>query len=144
MQEYREVIMDETELIQLVQAINKKFYDLIYADPWLKTMFEVVAQEVIEVQQTDFMVGALGGPIRYCGRSPKDAHPHLYVTEEIWQRREAHLISAFEALNVDPNFSERWLKIDKAFKKAIVKNSVDECTKRFFTDEIISLEKKVA
>lgn len=136
--------MNEDNLIELVKSINKKFYDLIYADPWLKSMFEIVPQEVIEAQQTDFMVGALGGPKMYCGRSPKDAHPHLYVTEEIWQRRETHLKAAFEALDVDLEFSEKWLKIDEAFKKAIVKNSIDECSKRFFTDDIISIGKKAA
>lgn len=132
--------MKDFELTNLVRAINKNFYDRIYADPWLKKMFEIVPQEVIESQQSDFMVGALGGPVMYCGRSPKDAHPHLFVTEEIWQRREEHLKAAFEELNVDPDFAKKWIRIDEAFKKAIVKSSIDQCEKRFFTDEIISLD----
>lgn len=136
--------MNDEELTLLVKAINKNFYDRVYADPWLKKMFEIVPQEVIESQQSDFMVGALGGPVLYCGRSPKDAHPHLYVTEEIWQRREEHLKAAFEELKVDTAIAERWIKIDEAFKKAIVKTSLDQCEKRFFTDEIISLDKKAS
>ena len=136
--------MNDDELYEVVKAINKNFYDRIYADSWLAKMFEIVPQDVIESQQTDFMVGALGGPVKYRGRSPKDAHPHLYVTEEIWQRREDHLLATFEELKIDKKIAQRWLKIDNAFKQAIVKKSIDECEKRFFTDEIISLGKKAA
>ncbi len=136
--------MDNDELFEIVQLINKNFYDRVYADPWLRKMFEIVPQDVIESQQTDFMVGALGGPVRYRGRSPKDAHPHLFVTEEIWQRREDHLLATFKELNIDDQIATKWLKIDNAFKQAIIKSSLDECEKRFFTDEIISLDKKAA
>ena len=136
--------MNDDALFEIVKAINKNFYDRVYADPWLAKMFEIVPQEVIESQQTDFMVGALGGPVRYRGRSPKDAHPHLYVTEEIWQRREEHLLATFEELKVGESIAQKWLKIDNAFKQSIVKNSIDECQKRFFTDEIVSLRKKAA
>lgn len=136
--------MNDDELFEIVKAVNKNFYDRIYADPWLNKMFEIVPQDVIESQQTDFMVGALGGPVRYRGRSPKDAHPHLYITEEVWQRRENHLLATFKELNLDEKFAQRWLKIDNAFKQAIIKNSIDECEKRFFTDEIIFIDKKAA
>ena len=133
----------DEELYDLVMKLNKVFYDKIYADPWLKKMFFMIEQTLIEAQQTDFMVGALGGPKRYAGRSPKDAHPHLYVTEEIWQRREIHLKAAFAEINFPAELAERWLKIDESFKRAIVKTTIDECQKRFFTDEVISIGKKV-
>lgn len=136
--------MNNDELYQLVLSVNKVFYDKVYKDPWLSPMFSIIDQEIIELQQTDFMVGALGGEKKYCGRNPKDAHPHLYITEEIWQLREKYLKESFEELDITIDIRQRWLKIDEAFKRVIVKSSVDECEKRYFTDEIIILEKKAA
>lgn len=134
----------DDQLFSLVKATNKAFYDRVYADAWLKDMFFMITQELIEAQQTDFMVGALGGPKRYSGRSPKDAHPHLFVTEEIWKRREEHLLAAFKEVSLPQDLADRWIRIDESFKRAIVKGSVDECKKRFFTDDIISLNKRAA
>jgi hemoglobin len=136
--------LNEIELRNWVSKLNKVFYDKIYADPWLKKMFFMIDQRLIEAQQTDFMVGALGGPKNYSGRSPKDAHPHLYITEEIWLRREVHLKEAFAETQFPADLAEKWLRIDESFKRAIVKTSIDECQKRFYTDEVISIEKKVA
>lgn len=58
----------EDPLYVLVYKVNEKFYELVYDDPWLKEVFKVVDQEIITRQQTDFIVGALGGEKRYCGR----------------------------------------------------------------------------
>lgn len=80
--------MEHVELRALIASVNKEFYDRIYKDPWLSQVFRGVAQEHIERQQTDFMVGAFGGPRQYAGRSPADAHPHIFIDEEMWELRE--------------------------------------------------------
>lgn len=120
-----------------VYKVNEKFYELIYEDPWLKDVFKIVDQEIITRQQTDFIVGALGGEKRYCGRNPKDAHPHIYVDEEMWQLREKYLKQAFAYHHTDQGLQEKWLAIDEAFKKAILKNAPADCEKRYFTDELV-------
>lgn len=129
--------MQSDELRALILRVNMAFYDRIYKDPWMKKVFRIVPQEHIVNQQTDFMLGALGGPKVYSGRSPSDAHPHIFVTEKMWQRREAHLVAAFAEVGVSEEIRVKWLKIDNAFKRAIVKTSVGECQKRFTMDEII-------
>lgn len=117
--------------------VNFEFYELVYNDQWLKKMFVNIAQETITTQQTDFILQAFGGPANYCGRMPADAHPHLMVTEKMWDRREKYLIMAFEKLNTPEEIRTKWLKIDNAFKNVIVKKSPDQLSKRFFTDELI-------
>ncbi len=129
--------LGDQELYDLVLNVNKAFYDQVYEHEWLKPVFKNIKQEIIETQQTDFIVGALGGPKRYGGRNPQDAHPHIYVDEDMWQLREDMLVKAFEKVNAPAWIRERWLKIDNAFKQAIIKKSPDECKKRYFTDEII-------
>ncbi len=36
-------------------------------------------------------------------------------------------------------YGQRWLKVDEAFKPAILKKSVHDCSKRYHSDEIRSI-----
>ncbi|MFZ3229700.1 MAG: group 1 truncated hemoglobin [Pseudobdellovibrio sp.] len=129
--------LSDAELYNIVLKINQGFYDRVYKDPWLSQVFRKVEQKNIESQQTDFMVGALGGPEVYRGRSPKDAHPHIFVNEEMWLLREKFLVEAFVELKIPEWLREKWLRIDNAFKAKILKKSFEDCQKRYFSDEII-------
>jgi hemoglobin len=129
--------MDFKDLKDQIAKVNKAFYDRVYKDPWLGQVFESVSQEHIESQQTDFMLGALGGPKRYSGRTPADAHPHIFVNEEMWQQRERFLKEAFVETNFPEELRAKWIKIDEAFKAAIIKKDYADCKKRYTTDEII-------
>lgn len=119
-----------------IGRVNKAFYERIFDDPWLSQMFQGVRREHIENQQTDFMLSALGGPKRYYGKSPSDAHPHIFVNEEIWQLREKYLKEAFVETGFPDEYGQRWLKVDEAFKHAIMKTDVGDCTKRYTSDDI--------
>ena len=55
----------------------------------------------------------------------------------MWQLRETYLKEAFSETKFPPELTARWLKIDEAFKRVIVKKNVSECQKRYFTDQII-------
>ena len=139
--------ISDTELYNLVLKVNQAFYDRVYKDPWMSKVFAVVDQKFIESQQTDFIVGAMGGPKKYSGRAPQDAHPHIFVDEDMWNLREKFLIEALNEVKAPEWIKERWIRIDNAFKKAILKNSIDDCKKRYATEEIIyypSPNKKVA
>jgi len=131
--------MDTDHLRHLIARVNKAFYDRVYTDPWLKVVFQGRRQEHLEAQQTDFMLGAFGGPKTYCGRSPADAHPHIFVDEAMWQLRERLLRQAFTETDLPEAMQEKWIRIDEAFKHAIIKRTVADCTKRYVTDTIIAL-----
>lgn len=134
-----------------LQRVHKIFYDKIYQHPWIGKYFESVKQEVIEEQQTDFMAEAMGGPSVYCGKLPIPAHKHMFVTEDLFQLRNRLLREALAEAEVPSELAEHWIKIDGAFKTAIVKKSMADCKKRFETDEIMNFpnpeedgEKRVA
>lgn len=129
--------MDYEKLKQDIQKVNKVFYDLMFKDPWMALIFKDTKQEIIESQQTDFILGAMGGPKVYSGRNPKDAHMHIFVNEEMWQLRENYLRQAFAETKFPAELAEKWLRVDEAFKRHIMKDSLSECEKRFATDEII-------
>lgn len=135
--------LSEAELYNLVLKVNKAFYERVYKDEWMSQIFRGVGQDHIEHQQTDFMVAAFGGPDRFFGKIPKDAHPHIYVDEEMWNLREKFLLEALEEVQAPAWMRDKWVKIDNSFKAKIMKNSVADCQKRYFSDEIINIPKPI-
>ena len=123
-----------------LMKIVKHFYDKVYAHPWLGLYFKNTPQEHIENQQADFMTGALGGPKIYAGRSPNDAHPHLFITEELYVLRTHLMMETLKELNVPQAIIDRWIKIEDAFKASMVKTSIDQCHGRYKTEEILAFE----
>jgi hemoglobin len=124
-----------------LEKVHKLFYDKLYKHPWLKEFFKEVPQEVIESQQTDFMVSNMGGGKIYSGALPKNGHKHMFISEELFDLRSKILKESILACGVPENLTERWVKIDYAFKHSLVKKNVRECEKRFFTDEILNFPK---
>jgi len=120
----------------ILERVHKVFYDKLYEHPWLKLFFSDIDQKTIENQQTDFMVSNMGGGKIYSGALPKNAHKHLFVSHEMFDLRQEILKEALDECNVPPALAERWLRIDGAFRKSIVKDDPGQCEKRFFTDEI--------
>ncbi len=127
----------DDDLIHWVTLVTTEFYELVYRDEWLSKVFESVPKEFITLQQICFMVGLLGGPKKFSGRNAKDAHSHIYVTEEMWKVRENLLVQSFKEMQFPEDLSKLWLKIDEAFKSSIVMTDPSECKKRFTTDELI-------
>lgn len=134
-------LYDEIPDISIVFKVNERFYEKVYDDPWMYQYFQHTDQEFITQQQTDFILQAMGGPKNYSGRLVKNAHPHMFITDELFEAREQMLKDALAELNAPANLVEFWLKLDYSFKKVLVRNSVDECEKRFFTDEILAFPK---
>lgn len=127
----------DQELSYWAQAVSKEFYEIIYDDPWFKEIFKSIKKEFITSQQADFALGALGGPKNYSGRSPADAHIHIFIDEEMWQYRENLLKQAFEKVNCPDDIRKQWLRVDEAFKKSMLMKNPNECQKRYATDELI-------
>lgn len=131
----------DTELEDWIHRITARFYEIVYQDHWFHDVFKVVPQEFITAQQTDFMVGLFGGPKRFSGRHAKDAHPHIFINEEMWQHREDLLKRAMNEVAAPQDICEKWIKIDEAFKKFIVMKDPSECQRRFASDDLIIVPK---
>ncbi|MEZ6014085.1 MAG: group 1 truncated hemoglobin [Planctomycetota bacterium] len=122
---------------RIVFAVNEHFYELVYAHPWLSKFFAAVEQDFITSQQTDFIIGAIGGPKRFNGRGPAEAHPHMMITDELYDLRRALLEASFDAVRAPEQLRVAWLRIDEAFRGAIVKRELAECRGRWRTDAVL-------
>jgi hemoglobin len=118
--------------------INKVFYDKVYAHPWLKRYFTPVTQERIEHQQVNFMQRVLGGKNEYIGKTPPMAHRHMFISEELFEVRQALLVEAFEEVGAPLAMREKWLNFDNILKAQIVRKSPQECTPRLSTEGVIN------
>lgn len=121
-----------------ILRVHKIFYDKIYAHPWLKGFFVGVDRKHQENQLTDFTVGLFGGPRQYSGRLPNKAHPHLLVTDEVFDIRHDLLGQAIEEAGIDQDLAAIWLERDELFRKVIVKTSISECHGRYKNEPIVA------
>ena len=107
--------------------VHKIFYDKAYAHPWLSQYFTDKPQELLEDQQTDFMMQIMGGPKAYAGKTPKSAHQNMVITEELFELRAKMLSDSIREAGVTDALREEWLSVDSTVKRALVKTSEDQC-----------------
>jgi len=117
--------------------VHKIFYDKAYSHPWLSQYFTDKPQELLENQQTDFMIQLMGGPKCYSGKSPKSAHQHMFITDKLFEIRAQLLSASIEEAGIHDDLREEWLDADATFQRALVKASVDECIRTYPTQPIL-------
>lgn len=129
---------------EIIKKVNEIFYEKVYEHPWLSLFFQATPKEFITQQQTDFIVGCIGGPKKFSGRLPYNAHPHMYITDELFDLRKNLLTESLKEANAPEVLITSWLRIDESFRSVIVKSSVSECEGRWTTDEILSYPNPLA
>ena len=118
--------------------VHKIFYDKAYAHPWLSKYFTDKPQEILESQQTDFMVQLMGGPKAYAGKTPKSAHRHMMISEELFELRSQLLSDSIKEAGIHDKLRTEWLVADATLKRALVKSSEKECTQSYPNQPILN------
>lgn len=122
----KQSLFDAVGGLPTLQKVHKIFYDKVYAHPWLGQFFAGHSQTVIENRQTTFMAEKMGGDVEYMGKDLHTAHETMYITRELFDLRHAILDESIREAGVPDDLRERWLRIDGAFTKPIIKNSKEE------------------
>jgi hemoglobin len=121
----KQTLFDAIGGLPTLRRVHKIFYDKIYAHPWLGQFFVAHNQAAIEDRQTSFMGEKMGGDVTYMGKDLKTAHETMYVTQELFDLRQSILDESIREAGLPDELRERWLRIDSAFMKMIVKDSRD-------------------
>ncbi len=121
----KQTLFDAVGGLPALEKVHKIFYDKVYAHPWLGKFFAGHNQEAIETRQTIFMAEKMGSEKPYYGKDMKMAHRQMYITQELFDLRRELLRESLEEASVPDELAERWLKIDSAFKRHIVKDSIE-------------------
>lgn len=106
-----------------LEKVHRLFYDKVFAHPWLGQFFRGHDQKIIELRQTQFMGEKFGGDIRYPGMDLELAHRRMYITPELFELRRTLLRESLQEAGVAGDHIRRWLRIDSAFQRPIVKKS---------------------
>lgn len=84
-----------------IAAAVDAFYERMLADERLAAWFEGVPMEVLKEHQRAFLTVALGGPEAYDGRSMRNAHSGLGITQADYTAAVDHLAAALAEVGVD-------------------------------------------
>ena len=131
----KESLYDLIGGMETLEKVHKIFYDKVYAHPWLGEYFKDHNQEAIERRQSLFMAEKMGGDINYLGKMTKMAHRQMFITDELFDIRSELLEASLKEFGIPEALAERWLRIDQAFRKAIVKPTVADFYKNTFKYE---------
>lgn len=134
----RQSLYDRVGGRDCLERVHRRLYERLFTDPAFSPFFVSVSRQHQEDQQTDFMAWKMGGPSRYGGRLPEAAHEHLFITEALFDLRHDILSETLDACGIAPDLREEWLTLDGSFKRMIVKQSIDDCRKRYRSDTILS------
>ena len=121
--------------------VHKIFYDKVFTHPWLSKFFTDKPQVVLENQQTDFMVQIMGGPKAYAGKSPKLAHQHMVITDELFELRSEILSASIKEAGIRNDLRKEWLDTDRGLKRALVKTSEAQCSVSYPNQPILNFPK---
>jgi len=122
---HNQTLFDAIGGLPTLRRVHKNFYDKLYAHYWLKLFFAGHNQQSIENRQTAFMAEKMGGPVEYFGKQPQMAHRHMYITQELYDLRHDILKQSIHEAGIAEHLAQRWLKIDYAFIRQIVKPSIE-------------------
>ncbi len=122
----RKTMFEAVGGLPVLERVHKRFYDKVYAHPWLGQFFEGHSQAAIELRQTQFMAEKMGSKHPYPGRDLPLAHRRMYISEELLKLRQALLREALEEEGVCEELITRWLRIDHAFWGKVGNASLEE------------------
>lgn len=110
-----------------LRPVIERFYELVYADPWIGQFFLDVDQaEQVQALEDFLCTGAPGEPV-FDGSYPRMAHAHMYITQPMIKRRTQLLRRAIEDLGHPQEVVHQWLLADGLWHGAVRKESVDDC-----------------
>lgn len=94
--------------------------DTLNANPAIKAARDQVPKAGLKYRVTALVCQVTGGPENYTGRSMKDAHAHLNITESEWQAMVADFKKTLEKFKVPEKEQGELLSIIESTKPDIV------------------------
>ncbi len=97
--------------------------DVLNANPAIKEARDRVPKPGLKFRVTSMVCQATGGPQKYTGRSMKDSHKHLNITEREWEAMMADFKVTLDKFEVPEKEQNELIKIVESTKKDIVLKS---------------------
>lgn len=93
-------LFDRIGGMQAVNAAVEIFYAKVIADDRVNLFFRHIDMQKQSGKLKAFMAFAFGAPLPYSGKSLRDAHQHMHLTELHFNAVAEHLVSTLRELQV--------------------------------------------
>jgi hemoglobin len=94
--------------------------DVLNANPRIKEARDRVPKPYLKYHVTSLVAQASGGPEKYTGRSMKESHRHLNITEKEWQAMRADFKKVLDKFKVPEQEQKELFAIVESTKGDIV------------------------
>jgi hemoglobin len=94
--------------------------DVLNANPRIKEARDRVPKPYLKYHVTSLVAQATGGPEKYTGRSMKESHQHLNITEKEWQAMRADFKKVLDKFKVPEPEQKELFTIVESTKGDIV------------------------
>lgn len=105
---------------QAIEAVVDRFYERVLADDRLAGFFDDADVESLRDHQAAFLTYVTGGAESYAGRSMREAHAGLGITEEDFAAVAAHLAATLDEFDVPEEHAEEVLAAVAGLKEEVV------------------------
>lgn len=112
--------------VNAIASVVDDFVDKLLADPAIVANKNVVVSlknittPGLKYLLTEMICEAAGGPQKYTGRTMKESHAHLNITESEWQAMEKDFLASLKQFNVPEKEQNELVTIVRSTKKDIV------------------------
>jgi hemoglobin len=93
--------------------------DVLNANPAINQARQRVPKAGLKYRVTSLVCQVTGGPEKYAGRSMKDSHEHLNITDKEWQAMTADFKKSLDTFKVPDKEQEELFTIVESTKKDI-------------------------
>lgn len=120
MQTETQSLYDRLGGMPAVDAAVDIFYRKVQADPRINGFFAGMDMDRQSGMLKGFMAYAFGAPVTYTGRSLREAHQHMRLTELHFGAVAGHLVSTLQELNVPDELIREATQIVLSTKQDVV------------------------
>lgn len=103
-----------------IEAAVDGFYRRMVTDPTIGPWFENLDLRQLKAHQRAFLAVGLGGPELYDGRSMRNAHAGLGITDEAFSLAIVHLSESLTELGIEPSVLRQVVRRIEMMRAAIV------------------------
>ena len=113
-------LFDQIGGMPAVHIVVTRFYTKVIADESLRHFFESIDMSAQAQKLNNFIAYALGAPLEYSGKSMREAHAHMEITETHFDLVADHLVSTLGEVGINQKLIDQVVKIIISTKKDIV------------------------
>lgn len=112
--------------VKNIAPVVDEFLEVLYVDdvlnsnPRIKEARDLVPQAYLKYHVTSLVCEVAGGPEKYTGRTMKESHEHLNITEKEWQAMLSDFRKVLDKFHVPANEQNELFAIVESTKKDIV------------------------